>query len=156
MPQGGTRSKSGPTKDPTSRTSERAGYTLTALPAEGYRKRPPGLTEFIPRPTARQKAVWAELWRTPQACAWSFDRWRWPQVATLTRLRVRSEDPDAPAAIFGELAKVETRLGLSEEGLRFLGWAIKRDELATKRDEKAETATRPKRQRRLSSVPDAK
>ncbi|MCW2759049.1 MAG: hypothetical protein JWO46_2795, partial [Nocardioidaceae bacterium] len=62
MTKGGARSRSGPPKDPRSRTSERAGFTLTALPSEGYTKRPPGLNAFLPRPTARHRAVWAELW----------------------------------------------------------------------------------------------
>jgi hypothetical protein len=39
MPKGG-HARSGPAKDPSSRTSERAGYTLTALPNEGYRAGP--------------------------------------------------------------------------------------------------------------------
>lgn len=142
MASGGARAKSGPAKSPTSRTSEREGYVLTALPSEGYRKRAPGLTQYIPRPTTRQKAIWAELWRTPQACAWSQERWRWPSVAILCRLMARAEDPDAPAAIFGELAKMQTRLGLSEEGLRFLGWQIKHDELATRRTAKKKTTAK--------------
>jgi len=152
MTRGGARVKSGPAKNPQSRTSERAGYTLTALPSEGYTRRPPGLTNYVPKPTARHKAVWLELWRTPQACAWSLDKYKWPSVALLCRLMVRAEDPDAAAAIFSELGKLQTKLGLTEEGMRYLGWAIARDEVAKKAAEKAPAATAPKRERRLRSV----
>lgn len=141
MASGGSRAKSGPTKDPSSRTSAREGFLLTALPAAGYRKRPPGLTRYIPRPTARQKAIWVELWKTPQACAWSQDQWRWPTVAILCRLMARAEDPDAPAAIYSELAKLQTRLGLSEEGLRYLGWQIKHDEVTPRRTAQSKKKT---------------
>lgn len=132
MPKGGSRTRSGPPKSPTSRTSERAGYKLTALPSEGYRGRAPGLNQFIPKPTARQRAHWDELWSTPQACAWSLERWRWSQIARLCILRARAEDPDSPAAIYAEVIKLETKHGLSDDGLRYLGWAIAVDEVAAR------------------------
>ncbi len=152
MPRGGSRTKSGPAKSPTSRTSERAGFTLTALPSEGYRGRVPGLLQFIPKPTARHRAHWDELWSTPQACAWSLERWRWSQIARLCTLRVRAEDPDSPAAIYGEIAKLETKHGLADDGMRYLGWAIAKDEVAAKAAEKTIQDEPAKRERRLRSV----
>lgn len=154
MASGGSRARSGPTKDASSRTSERAGYTPTALPNEGYRGRIPGLTPYIPKPTARHKRAWQEFWRTPQACMWSQSKWEWPQVAVMVRLTVAIEDPDCPAAKFSELAKLQTRLGLTEEGLRYRGWAVAKDELAAKaaeRQQQAQGSTPPqKRERRLA------
>lgn len=151
MPKGGARSRSGPPKDPTSRTSERAGYVLTALPAEGYRGRVPGLLQFLPNATARHRQVWNELWRTPQACAWSLERWRWPVVADLTFRMVLGQDPDAPAAVATAVRQLRDDLGLSTAGLRMHGWAI----ATAPGPQEGSTATRegaPAVERRLRSV----
>lgn len=158
MPKGGSRTKSGPAKNPRSRTSERSGYALTALPNEGYKSQPPGLNQFIPKPTPRHRAHWQMLWRTPQACAWSMERWRWPQIARLCVLLARAENPDTPAAIYGEIVKLEAKHGLSDDGMRYLGWSIAADELAAKATEKTAQveAAQPAPQRRLRAAPDAK
>ena len=124
MPKGGARSRSGPPKDPKSRTSERAGFVLTALPFEGYAGRPPGLNQFLPSPVARHRQVWAELWSTPQACAWSMERWRWPVAADLVRCMVAAEQPGAPVAIVTAVRQLRDDLGLSTAGLLHNGWAI--------------------------------
>lgn len=158
MPKGGSRTRSGPTKDPRSRTSERAGYQVTALPNEGYKRRPPGLTNFIPKPTARHRAHWVQLWKTPQACAWSMESWRWPQIARLCQLLVRAEAPDAPAAIYSEIVKLEAKHGLSDDGMRYLGWSIARDEVAAKAAARAQTSSgpaAPTSERRLRAAADA-
>lgn len=123
MPKGG-HGRTGPPKDPNSRTSERVGYTLTALPNEGYRGEVPDLTSFLVDATARHEAVWAELWSTPQACAWSQERWRWPVVADLAKWMVRSDDPDAPASIATSIRQLRDDCGLSKVGLAANGWSI--------------------------------
>ncbi len=84
MPKGG-HARSGPSKDPNSRTSERAGYTLTALPAGGYPGPVPDLSEYMPTATDRHQSIWDELWKMPQAAAWSMQPWRWAQVADLVK-----------------------------------------------------------------------
>lgn len=124
MARGGARTRSGPPPDPKSGRSEQRGIKLSALPNEGFKGRAPGLTQFIVKPNARHKAIWAQLWKTPQAAAWSVEAWRWSIVADLVRCMVRSEEPDAPVAL--ETAKRQLRddLGLSKAGLVANGWAI--------------------------------
>lgn len=123
MPKGG-HARSGPAKDPTSRTSERVGYTLTALPNEGYRGEVPALSDYLLDVTARHEQVWAELWCTPQACAWSQERWRWPIVADLVRWMVRADDPEAPVGVATAIRQLRDDQGLSKAGLSANGWAI--------------------------------
>lgn len=150
MPKGG-HAHSGPPRDPNSRTSERRGFTPTTLPAAGFDGEVPNLADFLPGMTSRHEAIWAQLWRTPQACMWNRESWRIPNVADLVRCQVRAEAPDAPAAWETAIQQKRTEAGLTEAGLRFNGWAITQDEVAAKRDEKAEGAE-PKRERRLRSA----
>src|SRR4051812_10706296 len=103
MPKGGARNRSGPVADPTSGRSDRRGFTLTALPAEGYVGPVPDFP--LPEPSDRELEVWAAAWRTPQACAWSLpsERWRTRTVAMWVRLTVRCEASDASASLLGQV-----------------------------------------------------
>ncbi|MCW2757965.1 MAG: hypothetical protein JWO46_1711, partial [Nocardioidaceae bacterium] len=97
-------------------------------------------------------AVWAELWSTPQACAWSLERWRWPVVADLCRRMVESEQPATPVAVATAIRQLRDDLGLSTAGLKQHGWAIAKDEIAARRQQQEPAAaapTSPKPQRRL-------
>lgn len=132
MSKGGSRPRSGPLPDPKSARSEARGLSTKVLPAAGYSGRVPGLNQFNPRPTARHRARWAELWRTPQATLWAANRYEWTQVARLVDLYWRAEGWDCPAAIFAEILKLETKLALNEEGLRYRGLTIEDVEPATK------------------------
>jgi hypothetical protein len=155
MGKGGARSRSGPQKDPNSERSERLGFKLTALPSEGYDGEVPTLAEFLPLATDRHETVWAQLWTTPQACAWSMQSWRWPVVADLVKYMVRSEPSDSPAANGTLVRQLRDDCGLSKAGLTANGWAIAVDEVAAKRDEQAATpepAVRSSRQK-LKVVP---
>lgn len=136
MPKGG-HAHSGPPRDPKSRTSERRGFTPTTLPAGGFTGEAPSLSDFLPDATGRHEAIWAQLWRTPQACMWDREPWRVPNVADLVRCQVRAEDPDAPAAWETAIQQKRTEAGLTEAGLRFNGWSVAQDQIAAKRDEKA-------------------
>lgn len=161
MPRGGARNRSGPAPDPHSRTSERKGYTLTALPSEGYALKAPAFP--LPRTVRkswmaveggkaqvvdddateafrnRELDVWAEAWRTPQACAWSMEPWRWAVVAEFCRLKTVVEtEPDANASLVAQLHRYRDQIGLTPAGLRDNGWAIAKDELGAKRAERAE------------------
>lgn len=139
MPRGGARNRSGPAADPNSGRSERRGFKLTALPSEGYQGEVP---EFpLPDVSERELTVWESLWRTPQACAWSMQSWRWLNVADLVRLQVRGEAHDAPVNIATVVRQLRADLGLTPAGLKENGWAIATDEVAAKRDAHAETAT---------------
>lgn len=138
MPKGG-HAHSGPARDPKSRTSERRGFTETTLPVVGFEGDAPELRDYLPDPTARHEAIWAQLWRTPQACMWDRDPWKIPDVASLVRCLVRSESADAPAAWETPIRQYRTDLGLNEAGMRFLGWAIARDQIAAKAADKQES-----------------
>lgn len=177
MPKGGARNRSGPAPDPNSRTSERKGYTLTALPSEGYDQAAPefplpqiarfntyfedgkkvresdqGGTEAF---RERELDVWAEAWSTPQACAWSLEPWRWPTVAEFCRLKTIVEmEPDANAALVAQLHRFRDQIGLTPAGLRENGWAIARNEVGAKAAEKAITPA-PQSERRLRVAGDA-
>lgn len=129
MPKGG-HARSGPAKTPGSRSSERAGYTMTALPNEGYRGMVPDLSDFLPDVTDRHGQVWAELWSTPQACMWSQARWYWPIAADLVRWMVRADEPDAPIGLATAIRQLRDDLGLSKAGLDSHGWSIATAEIA--------------------------
>lgn len=122
MPSGGARNRSGPPPDPNSGRSERRGFSLTALPNEGYRG---AIPEFpLPGALDRELSVWESLWRTPQACAWAREAWRWMNVADLVRLQVRGEALDAPVNIATVVRQLRADLGLTPAGLKENGWAI--------------------------------
>ena len=148
MPKGG-HARSGPPPDPKSRTSERKGFTETTLPAAGFDGEIPDLADYMPEYTGRHSAIWSQLWRTPQACMWLRQPWLIPIVADLVRCQVRSEDPEAPAAWETPVQQKRTELGLTPSGMRFLGWAVSKDEVAAKRETKPD---QPKRERRLRSA----
>lgn len=129
MPKGG-HAHSGPAKNPSSRTSERAGFTLTALPNEGYRGTVPNLADYLFDVTERHERIWADYWSTPQACAWSQESWRWPVVADLVMFRVRADDPESPVGLATSIRQLRDDLGLSKAGLAANGWAIATAEVA--------------------------
>jgi len=141
MAKGG-HAHSGPPPVEGSRTSERKGYTLTALPPAGFDGVAPGLTAYLPGATDRHEAIWAELWRTPQACAWSLEAWRWPVVADLVKWIVRSDAADAPASIATNVRQLRDDCGLSAAGLRQNGWKIAEPKkVETPAEQPAEGAT---------------
>lgn len=176
MTKGGSRNRSGPAPDPNSRTSERRGYVLTALPSEGYR----GLVPEFPLPAIyrmhvyfadkqritevdegatenfrdRELDIWAESWMTPQACAWSLEPWRFRIIGEYCRLAAVVElDPDANASLVAQLHRFRDQIGLTPAGLRENGWAIAQNEVAAKAAAKksAKPAAAPA-QRRLRSA----
>ena len=147
MARGGARSRSGPAPDPNSGRSERRGFKLTALPSEGFRGDVPDFP--LPDVTDRELEVWESLWRTPQACAWSMQSWRWLNVADLVRLQVRGEAHDAPVNIATVVRQLRADLGLTPAGLKENGWAIAVDEVAARADAKvAEAAAAPRKSSR--------
>lgn len=154
MARGGARNRSGPKADPNSARSDRRGYRLTALPAEGYTGPVPDFP--LPSASERELEVWASLWRTPQACAWSMpsESWRTLVVAMYARTLVRCEDPEAPAALLGQLHRFADQIGMTTAGLAEMGWAVARDEVGEKAAEKAEAKpSRPASSRdRLKAV----
>ena len=135
MARGGARNRSGPTADPNSGRSDRRDYSLTALPASGYDGPVPDWP--LTAQTDRESEVWVSAWRTPQAWAWSqpSERWRIRTVAMWVRLSVRCEDPEAGAALLGQLHRFADQIGMTTAGLAEMGWKVATDEVAEKRGE---------------------
>lgn len=152
MTKGGARNRSGPQRDPKSLKSALIGFSLTALPNGGYVDDAPDLTDYLPTATDRQSDIWAKLWTTPQACAWSLEPWRWPIVADLAKYLARADDADAPIGIATAVRQLRDDLGLSAAGLIANGWTIAADETAPKRAEKASTPKRTTARDRLKVV----
>lgn len=146
MSKGGARNRSGPQPDPSSERSERRGYTLTALPSEGFDGEAP---EFpLPGASDRELTIWLDAWTTPQACAWSLDRWRWQTVAEYARIKALCES-EPNASLIAQLHRYRDQIGLTPAGLRENGWAIAADELVAKRQGRPEQV---KPQRRLRAA----
>lgn len=195
MGSGGSRVRSGPTKDPNSARSERARRTakkaatgpaktaatktaaskppttveVSSLPMGGYTGRAPAFplpkisrgvdSEGRPNRAAadsfrkREMEIWREVWKTPQAAAWSIDPWRWPTVAEFCRIKAAVElDPDSNAALLSRLREYRNEIGLSPDGMKANGWAISRDQVTPRAEKKAAAKTTAKPQRRLRSV----
>ena len=149
MARGGARNRSGPQPDPMSGRSDARGLKFDQLPAEGYDGEVP---EFgLPGATERELAVWEKLWRTPQAAAWAREPWRHSTVENYARWTVRSEDPEASAAIMAQVHRLGDQLGLTPAGLRENGWVIARDEVTPKRAERSAPSAPT---RRLRAVGD--
>src|SRR5690348_2628453 len=152
MSRGGARNRSGPVADPKSERSERRGFNLTALPAQGYDGPIP---EFpLPDALAREVEVWEQAWRTPQACAWSMpsEAWRSGTVALWVRTKVRCEAPDAGAALLGQLHRFADQIGMTTAGLAEMGWKVAVDEVAAKAATKPDAAPAAKPVRRLRAA----
>lgn len=158
MTSGGARNKSGPPPKEGSGRSDRKGYSLTALPAEGFAgpvpefplpKRDVFRKEWdengkqvqvfdaaeTERVQARELELWAWLWSTPQACAWSMPSqcWRLPIIGLYARTFVICESGDATAADKGSLHRFADQVGMTTAGLAEMGWKVAVDEVAEKR-----------------------
>lgn len=157
MARGGARNRSGPAPDPTSGRSERRGYKLTELPAEGYdgpapdfplMKRVVYYTEWVDKKperhvdldateavAERESELWAWAWSTPQACAWSMpsEMWRLMTIAMWVRTMVICESSEATAADKNSLHRFADQIGMTTAGLAEMGWAVRRDEVGERR-----------------------
>ncbi len=121
-------------KETPARRNPRVGPLI--LPAEGRRGRTPAWP--LPgKASAEERAAWVVLWKSPQAVAW--ERLGWLRtVGRYCRVMVRAESPDASAAILGQVAALEDRLGLTPKAMRLLLWSVASDEVGAKRAENAE------------------
>jgi len=160
MTKGGARNRSGPQADPNSGRSDRRGFSLDALPAEGYSGEVPEfpleqVSLYIERKEgsrgewttvrefdsegseafrAREADLWAWVWTLPQAAAWARERWRWHSVAMWVRTAIVCEGGEAQAADKNSLHRFADQIGMTPAGLRENGWKISTDEVAEKRD----------------------
>lgn len=169
MPRGGARVNSGPPPDPHAlrrdRKDDRAGWTT--LPAEGRTTPTPPwpLGVLVVEPTddteelerreetvrdvlERERDVWAELWRLPQAVVWERNGWT-HEVAVYTRLLVAGEST-ANVKQLAEARMWSDRLGLNPAAMLRNRWRISEDELAARRSE-ASAAPLPAQGRSMRS-----
>lgn len=134
----------GPASDP-NRRRRNVRIAARVLPSEGRQGPAPewplqGFSEL-------EKAMWGQVWATPQAVAWGELGWM-RSVARYVRLCVLAEEPDAPVTLAGEVRQMEDRLGLSPMAMRRLEWvvdevesgAVVEDEVARRRDERRQAA----------------
>lgn len=172
MPRGGARNRSGPKADPNSGRSDRRGYSLTALPSEGYsgpvpefplmrrnvyfvvdkeRRFDEAATQMV---AEREAGLWAWVWRTPQACAWSMpsEAWRLHTIAMWVRTMVICESSEATAADKNSLHRFADQIGMTTAGLAEMGWKIAVDEVAVKAAASVPSADAGKPKRRLRAV----
>lgn len=177
MARGGARNRSGPQPDPTSARSDSRGLSYDKLPSEGRKGGPPlewplgdprvyidevqngkPVKVLDTEATAERKdaelELWEQVWTYPQAVAWEQDRWRWNIVALWVRTFLVCAGPEAKAADKASLHRFGDQLGLTPAGLRENGWAISRDEVAPKRQERAVEPKAAAPQRRLRAVGD--
>jgi hypothetical protein len=178
MARGGTRNRSGPPPSETSGRSDRRGYSLTALPAQGYDGPVPDfpllkrsvynvyfedkkrVREFDADATEaireREVALWEWAWRTPQACAWSMpsEAWRLMTIAMWVRTFVICESDEATAADKSSLHRFADQIGMTTAGLAEMGWKVAVDEVAERRaDDEPEQAPPMSSRDRLKVVP---
>ena len=149
----GGHARSGPAKQEGSARSEAAGYRLTELPAEGYTGEIPEWP-LTPGATSTELAYWERAWRSPQACIWSRQEYRWlvPDVARWVRLTVRCDDLKAPASLLARLPSAEDKVGMTAAGLARFGAKIKVDEVGEKRAARPEQEKRGRRLRAADAV----
>lgn len=140
MPRGGARNRSGPQPDPSSERSEQRSLQFRLLPREGFTGRVPAFP--LPKPTPRERVVWREIWRTPQAAMWNVERWRMRTVGMYCRWTVRAEAMDATAATMTQVQRLGDQLGMTPAGLKENGWRIAVDEVAIARTSASPTTTK--------------
>ena len=151
MASGGRRAGAGRKPDENSARSERTGYKLDALPPEGYAGQIPDFP--LPSQSPRERELWEWAWRTPQACAWSLpsEAWRIQWVADWVRLKVRTEQPDAPVGLLSAVHRHAEVIGLTTAGLAAMGWKIAADAAPTPTGP-TPTAKRPSSRAKLTVV----
>jgi hypothetical protein len=156
MASGGSRNRSGPKASEDSGRSDRRGYSLTALPSQGYDGPVPDFP-LMPRRIMRwefedkrkyqvfdvesteivqdrEDTLWRWAWSTPQACAWSMpsESWRINTIAMWVRTFVICESDEATAADKSSLHRFADQIGLTTAGLAEMGWKVAVDEVAEK------------------------
>ena len=92
--------------------------------------------EETARVAEREAELWESAWRTPQACAWSLEPWRWQTVAMWVRTFVICESSEATAADKGSVHRFADQIGLTPAGLRENGWAAAVSEVTSPASEK--------------------
>lgn len=146
----------GPGPNPNSRrqTGNQA-HTWTDLPAGGFDGPTPAWplaamlkvsVELAETLHERELVVWASIWRTPQAAAWSRNGWQ-HDVALYVRYLVLGETGDLDSA--KEARMWSDRLGLNPAAMLKNRWRVARDEVAEHRAEPEKQSAANSARRRL-------
>jgi hypothetical protein len=94
------------------------------LPAAGRKGKAPAFPLTIPRGSTKAvRALWKELWATPQADAWESLGWT-RVIARYTLKAIEAEKPLATASLLSEVRQLEDRLGLTPMSMKRLQWEI--------------------------------
>jgi hypothetical protein len=131
MTRGGARVRSGPGADPNAIRRDQDHLAFEALPAAGRQGEAPPWP-LSPRATGRERILWGEEWRRPQAVAWQA-RGQEIEVAIYVRTLRIAERPRATAAILAEIRRQRDALGLTANGMKALRWIIE-TQAETRRD----------------------
>ncbi len=119
---------------------------MNTLPASGRTGRTPPWP--ISQASPAEAKAWRAAWKMPQALVWESQHLE-RLVARYVRVLLEAEEPNAGAALLGQVVKLEERLLLTPYHLKQACYQISTDELAEKR-------TTPKRlsaAERLAAVP---
>jgi hypothetical protein len=148
MAQGGARLRAGRTPDPNSLRSEKRGADWTDLPASGRE----GPTPEWPLGSATdaEVAMWARLWRKPQALLWERDGVQ-DQVAVYVRTFCEGALPDAPVNRRTLVRQQEAELLLNIPSMLSALVRI----VAEPQVQTASPSARPSTRDRLRAVPSA-
>lgn len=107
------------------------------------------LTQQLAVQRKLERALWRDLWKTPQAVAW--ERLGWTRdVAQYARWKVLGELGNLDAA--KEARQLSDRIGLTPLAMLRLRWEIAADEVAEQRQEHAAPAGRPSARQRMRVV----
>jgi hypothetical protein len=114
------------------------------LPAEGWDGDPPpfplpSVKDGSKELSRRERELWRQHWRTPQAAAWAEELWRCETLAEFCRFKAIVErDPVLSASLIQQLTRYRDQLGLTPAGMRDNGWTVAADELAERREVREE------------------
>lgn len=134
MTSGGARTTSGPSPDPLALRRERPDDKAEwiTLPVEGRDGDTPPWPLDTANYTAREAALWAALWQTPQAAAWEANHLEY-EVGMLVRTMGDAEKSRAGAGMRTLVRQQMDSLGLTTPGMRNNRWKLSSDELGDKR-----------------------
>jgi hypothetical protein len=109
------------------------------LPAEGFKGDVPDFP--LADAAVVESALWAALWRKPQAFMWKKLGLEF-EVGAYVRAFLESVEPGASAGLKTAVLRMAAELGLSTPGMHTLRWKFSEDELSVKR---AAAAAAPER-----------
>ena len=114
-----------PAPDPYSERTAIRGLVFVSLPAYGFLGKAPAFPFAEDSDVDRklELKLWRELWKSPQACGWIDQPWRWHTLAEYCRIStVIRVNP--VASLVAQLHRYRDQLGLTPSGLRDNLWTI--------------------------------